>query len=137
MREKVKIFFEKISTFFISSFAQTVFQSLMSMRVAQTPLTWNNIKTSCLYSSGIIISETFLEPKKFQWITNIKSWIFSKINLQEQNYITKYQLTISLSAWLVTSTIASYGAVILDKLSNSNFETFLNFNMLKTTSTDL
>lgn len=57
--------------------------------------------------------------------------------MQKQNYITKYQLAISLSAWLLTSAIASYAAVILDKLSNGNLETFLNLNMLKTTSTDL
>ncbi|WP_342277218.1 hypothetical protein [Spiroplasma endosymbiont of Nebria brevicollis] len=64
--EEMKKQFKKMSVVGISSFAQTIFQSLISMKVAQTKLSWDNFKKSSMYSSGIIILNTFVEPKIFQ-----------------------------------------------------------------------
>lgn len=73
MREELINQTKKLSVLTISSTGQTIFQSLISMKVAQTPLTLNNFKTSFLYNMGIVVLETFLEPLKFRWINDIKS----------------------------------------------------------------
>ncbi|WP_375318292.1 hypothetical protein [Spiroplasma endosymbiont of Virgichneumon dumeticola] len=128
---------KKTGVFAMSSFAQTILQSLISMRVAQTKWSWNNFKTSCKYSVGITMSETFLESKKFQWISNIKSWIYSKSNQHYQTEVTNLQFGISMFGYTATSIFQSYCSVLLDKLSNNKFETFFDLDILESTVTDL
>lgn len=135
MREELINQTKKLSVLTISSTGQTIFQSLISMKVAQTPLTLNNLKTSFLYNMGIVLLETFLEPLKFRWINDIKSWIYSKFIPQQHTEITKYKFGLSLSLVTTASIIFSAVSVILDKLSNSKIINFFNLDNLKTIGT--